>query len=932
MHKLEHEFSTKGTTVAAWGIFRPAVVNSVGRIEYTLPLLFQNTGDGAAAHDPSHHDPTVSKAMVFMRGEPTQHNADKATSIAELQATDTDLSMVVLKHRKASTGATGVDDRCITVKENLCRNTLTLPSIAVTGLQEDTLAALETDNAAPGEDAVTGDAASLCAATTPAYAALRCKVYQQCGSMLRRIATISDMEVRANDTCMQIVCNDTSSLPQRSNCKLFTVMHRDSDYPEWPSAPQQNNFLAEAAFEGCNCAPVKGLTRAFTTYGGDPDIMLMQMSRESVAESNKLLHLAAVLEHSAAAVLAANPKREVGVRQAFDTLMQEINMNLVATVAGDAFATNTSATTLQRSIPVFPGEESAGWGETRAPSASNAGVTIQPVARNREDRSLDSIFCLRMTDAVGSLRRRKSGGAPHNACQGTNHIKLSSTLHFLTLADSARLVQNPASFNNGLFAHIDTSLFEEHAGRVPCRILAQNLTARPSASYMNILSNTRYGFDNLLRYMHNHNHNTRRLRPQGIATQATNCTAIPHTLALHGRAETTADHYRIRLAAFGDFTCAVDTKHGELLVQCDSPLANDEVLFPEELESLVESTNTATALSDGSSNSNGKPGHGNTTTRKPPRLPQPQFSHKPKQLATKLVTSPHTLRECAHNLACLLPSVARLLPTGKFSMHDAILASSTPLAAGDNASPGTQDPLSTTQQLQLRHITNAIGIVQRAEERQGDCNHYSKIKRMLHTQQLGRVLQVTPLAAGPGTVTTNNRAVVMVKHTPPHTGQVDFHCLFLDRQLGTDPDFFSNDVRLNAEDLRRASSVRNALGIADTDTNPVFDRCWRVAVVGSAAQSKQMGDVNPTTKQRCYFAVRWKPSPFDIFRDTLFVIYNQNRQRSDYPNIENSHSRIVTVHPASNHTEGNDNASVTEPDYYSTFNPAWQLRVVTDSY
>lgn len=178
-----------------------------------------------------------------------------------------------------------------------------------------------------------------------------------------------------------------------------------------------------------------------------------------------------------------------------------------------------------------------------------------------------------------------------------------------------------------------------------------------------------------------------------------------------------------------------------------------------------------------------------------------------------------------------------------------------------------------------------------------------------HSKQLGRVQRVCLLASGTCNSPTNNRALLLVHtYSPP-----DVCLLFIDRHLGTDPEYFSSDMRMDTPALKRASSVRNALGIAPT--LPFYVQSITRMSSGNTNVFTNKNGTLVHGKQHPLFAVRWKTDiSVDQWHESTFSAFTGNRVRvDDAP--ETAIGRIITVTPG-------------DTPAHSTFNQNWSIRLV----
>ena len=210
----------------------------------------------------------------------------------------------------------------------------------------------------------------------------------------------------------------------------------------------------------------------------------------------------------------------------------------------------------------------------------------------------------------------------------------------------------------------------------------------------------------------------------------------------------------------------------------------------------------------------------------------------------------------------------------------------------------------------LDAFMDSCRIIKQGESRVLNCNTYSKIKPMTHSAELGKIKEVHLLATNGTNASTNNRVVALVKHAQKYLPD-DYHVLFLDRRLGTDPEFFSTDSRMAFQELHSASSVREALGIAPEDTDVVLGSAWREHIEG------KMKLASHDTRNIATFAVQWKQYSVSDWNTSLLQVVCANRHRSDRINSTTSTARIIT-------------ASTDNQELYSVYNSDWKIQRLLD--
>ena len=196
------------------------------------------------------------------------------------------------------------------------------------------------------------------------------------------------------------------------------------------------------------------------------------------------------------------------------------------------------------------------------------------------------------------------------------------------------------------------------------------------------------------------------------------------------------------------------------------------------------------------------------------------------------------------------------------------------------------------------------------------CSLYAPahLSPLRHSQRLGPIHNLCILASGDCNSPTDNRAVLLVQtQSPP-----DVVVLFVDRHLGTDPEYFSSDPRMRTTDLHTASSVRACL-CANGLIAPNEPLCVRSVTRLSSRLTQTFRNKNGHRvhgKMHTLFVVHWKKHPLnDEWQQTVFSVFTSNRTRTDMqpdPPI----GRIVT----STDANGNDHAA---------FNPEWRIRIAS---
>lgn len=175
-----------------------------------------------------------------------------------------------------------------------------------------------------------------------------------------------------------------------------------------------------------------------------------------------------------------------------------------------------------------------------------------------------------------------------------------------------------------------------------------------------------------------------------------------------------------------------------------------------------------------------------------------------------------------------------------------------------------------------------------------------------HSTELGRIHRLQIIASGSCNSPTTNRAVVLVQTVSP----ADVCVLFIDKHLGTDPEYFSSDMRMNTNALRSASSVKNALGIK----NVLYVQSMRrFSSRSTRTFTNQYGNVDHG-KMHVLFAIKWKSDALsERWNDTIFSVFVANRTR------DNQIGRMKAIPDE-------------DDKIHTTFNTDWGIRVLRTSY
>jgi hypothetical protein len=225
-------------------------------------------------------------------------------------------------------------------------------------------------------------------------------------------------------------------------------------------------------------------------------------------------------------------------------------------------------------------------------------------------------------------------------------------------------------------------------------------------------------------------------------------------------------------------------------------------------------------------------------------------------------------------------------------------------------SPGRCGPI---REAVNRVVAEGQRLVQAAVASSGHEDTVSILVPCTHTMLLGTVTAVVPLAVDSIGRVTNNRAVVAVMHSGPYTGYLpDATVLFVNKETGTDPDYFSGDLCMDTSKLYKSSSIRCALE-KEHDPDFVLGGVRRVHVHGKRPFSTQAG-VDLDGRQFATLSVKWKARPSDPdWSETFMTFIAANRLQSDC-HSDTPMGRIVSV--------------VGPKGLHSQFNANWRLRVL----
>jgi hypothetical protein len=140
--------------------------------------------------------------------------------------------------------------------------------------------------------------------------------------------------------------------------------------------------------------------------------------------------------------------------------------------------------------------------------------------------------------------------------------------------------------------------------------------------------------------------------------------------------------------------------------------------------------------------------------------------------------------------------------------------------------------------------------------------------------------------------------------------------LFIDRHLGTDPEYFSSDLRMDTRSLAKASSVRTAL---DIPTGVPFHVHSIVRMSSDTTDlfSNKNGNL-VHGKRYPMFTVQWKTDTLsNEWNRTILSVFTSNRVSTD-GKTESPLGRVIT-------------SKSIDGELHTTFNSNWGLRVVSNT-
>jgi hypothetical protein len=191
-------------------------------------------------------------------------------------------------------------------------------------------------------------------------------------------------------------------------------------------------------------------------------------------------------------------------------------------------------------------------------------------------------------------------------------------------------------------------------------------------------------------------------------------------------------------------------------------------------------------------------------------------------------------------------------------------------------------------------------------------NQSAHLAPIRHADILGPVQRICLIASGACNSPTNNRAVLLVQKQSPS----DVVVLFIDRHLGTDPEYFSSDLRMDTRSLAKASSVRTAL---DIPTGVPFHVHSIVRMSSDTTDlfSNKNGNL-VHGKRYPMFTVQWKTDTLsNEWNRTILSVFTSNRVSTD-GKTESPLGRVIT-------------SKSIDGELHTTFNSNWGLRVVSNT-
>jgi hypothetical protein len=657
-----------------------------------------------------------------------------------------------------------------------------------------------------------------------------------------------------------VTCNMQSGGDVVNTTPVVTLMSPGSDWCDWETVGE----LKEKHLGDLEGALSDSDMTHWKANGGDPELMVVEANEIAVARFNQLVEAVLLTERAALYKLSCcetDDDRDKNT-EIFNLRIEEISKLSPLALGGGLFCDNSSRQMslihLMRYNPVTTDEKTS----MCVISSIDNKVCVLP-SRESNHVTLSNKYLLLMKPTIKSVAIG-------------NHGRSILTGQFITqpIETMRGILRSPNTLNAGSLVYEDDTLHQTHSGAVPLRIVGKNIYSHIDSDSHRLSKSLRYDIITLAKYSGSFVANARIFRPtkwNSVAATYTSHSAFPYTMSIYTN-DTAPTLDSMVTSTLDDYSVTLDRSTDTLLVQHDCCLPDSNTLTEYESSRLRENILLMQAISP----------------------------HKSASDLDVLSATLHNCRDfkslCTHTCACT-DMLSRLTMDGKLSSYDCDQAI-------QRFDPESKEAVA------LNAFIDSCRIIKQGETRVLNCNAHSKIKPMPHSAELGKVKEVHLLATNGTNASTNNRVVALVKHTQRYVPD-DYHVLFLDRRLGTDPEFFSTDSRMAFQELHSASSVREALGIDPTDTDVVFGSAWREHI------ECKMKLASHDTRNIATFAVQWKQNSVSDWKTSLLQVVCANRHRNDLVNPAASAARIITV-------------STDNQELYSVYNSDWKIQRLLD--
>ena len=661
-----------------------------------------------------------------------------------------------------------------------------------------------------------------------------------------------------------VTCHMQSGGDLVNTTPVVTLMTPGSDWCDWDTVGELNQKHLgdlEGALSDVDMTHWKA-------NGGDPELMVVEANEMAVARFNQLVEAAILTERAALYKLNCCETDDEYDKnlEVFNLRIEEISKLTPLALGGGLFCDNSSRQAslihLLRYNPVTMDEKTSMYVIS---SIDNKVCELPP--RGVDHVTVSNKYLLSMKPTIKSV-------------VVGNHGRSILTGQFITQPTETmrRILRRPNTLNAGSLVYEDDTLHQTHSGAVPLRIIGKNIYNHIDSDSHRLSKVLKYDMVTLAKYSGSFMANARIFRPvqmNSVSATHTSHSAFPYTMSIYTNNTNNANNTTSAMAnmitsTLDDYSVILDRGTDTLLVQHDCCLPDGNTLTEYESNRLRDNILLIEA---------------NSPNKMVPDFPSGSLDNCRdfKTLCTRLCACTGIL--------------SRLTVDGQLSSYDCDQA----LQHFDPASK---------EAVALNAFIDSCRIIKQGESRVLNCNAYSKIKPMPHSAELGKIKEVHLLATNGTNASTNNRVVVLVKHAQRYLPD-DYHVLFIDRRLGTDPEFFSTDSRMAFQELQSASSVRQALGIDPADNNVVLGSAWREHIEG------KMKLASHDTKNIATFAVQWKPTSVSDWKTSLLQVTCANRHRNDQIDPVASAARIITV-------------SMDNQELYSVYNSDWKIQRLID--